>query len=123
MSKTTTSSGHPAHHAHHAHEPIPAALPQDTLSNVTDFFKVLGDETRMRLVLALGESERCVSDLAESLDMTTSAVSHQLRALRNAGLVRSRREGKNIYYALDDEHVEEILSTALTHVQHRFGTK
>ena len=116
-------------HEHgHAHSPgpaqsIPKTLPDGVLSNVTDFFKVLGDETRMRIVLTLGESEVCVSELAETLDMTTSAVSHQLRALRNAGLVRSRREGKNIFYALDDEHVEEILSTALTHVQHRFASE
>lgn len=89
------------------------------VEDMTNFFKVLGDTTRMRIVLLLTDEERCVGDIADSLAMTDSAVSHQLRALKAAGLVRTRREGKNVYYALDDEHVTEIISTALEHTAHR----
>ncbi len=86
---------------------------------MADFFKVLGDETRMRIVLCLMDRECCVSELAEALDLSSSAVSHQLKELRQAALVASRREGKNIYYTLDDGHVNEIVDTARVHLAHR----
>lgn len=90
-----------------------------SVEDMTSFFKVLGDETRMRIVLALHEEGSCVGELADKLDMTDSAVSHQLRALRDARLVKARRSGKNVYYSLDDEHVTEIIETAYTHVEHQ----
>ena len=89
-----------------------------TLYDLADFFKVIGDGTRMQLLWALQAGEMCVGDLSELLSMTTSAVSHQLRALRVAKLVRTRREGKSIFYALDDDHVEGILKLALEHLYH-----
>lgn len=95
---------------------------RQTVGRMVDFFKVMGDETRMRLLLCLYRNgEACVSELAEELAMTPSAVSHQLRVLKDADLIRGRREGKNIFYALDDEHVMEIIGTARTHVEHKHG--
>uniref|UniRef100_UPI00402611F2 ArsR/SmtB family transcription factor n=1 Tax=Candidatus Scatousia sp. TaxID=3085663 RepID=UPI00402611F2 len=86
------------------------------LYNLSDFFKVMGDGTRIQLLWALEESEMCVGDLAVLLNMTKSAVSHQLKVLKNAKLVRCQKRGKNVYYALDDEHVKIILEKALDHV-------
>ena len=86
------------------------------LYELSDFFKVMGDSTRIQLLWALEESEMCVSDLAVLLNMTKSAVSHQLKVLRTAKLVRAQKKGKNVYYALDDEHVKIILEKALEHV-------
>ena len=83
------------------------------------FFKVMGDETRVKIIYALAEQEMCVNDLAMVLGMTQSAVSHQLKLLKMENQVKSRREGKNIYYSLDDQHVVEILEAALCHVQHK----
>ena len=83
---------------------------------LSDFFKVMGDGTRIRILWALDESDLCVADISVLLNMTKSAVSHQLSGLRTAGLVRSRREGKKVIYALSDEHVKMILETALAHV-------
>lgn len=86
-----------------------------------NFCKAIADPTRMRMLYALSKHELCVGDLAAVLDMTKSAVSHQLRFLKEEGLVRSRRAGKNIYYLLDDEHVVEMLETTITHVRHKKG--
>ncbi|MBS6602140.1 MAG: winged helix-turn-helix transcriptional regulator [Brachyspira sp.] len=86
------------------------------LYNLSDFFKVMGDGTRIQLLWALEESEMCVGDLAVLLNMTKSAVSHQLKVLKNAKLVKCEKRGKNVYYALDDEHVKIILEKALEHV-------
>ena len=87
------------------------------LYDLSDFFKVMGDSTRIRLLWALEEAEMCVNDLAVLLDMTKSAVSHQLKILRTAKLVRSEKRGKNVYYALNDHHVKVILEMALEHVK------
>ena len=86
------------------------------LYDLSDFFKVMGDGTRIQLLWALEESEMCVGDLAVLLNMTKSAVSHQLKVLRTAKLVKSTKKGKNVYYALDDFHVKTILEKALEHV-------
>ena len=91
---------------------MPAA---EKLTGLSDFFKVMGDGTRIRLLWALEISEMCVCDLAVLLNMTKSAVSHQLKILKSAKLVRSRREGKNIFYSLDDDHVCQILNMGLDH--------
>lgn len=92
-------------------------LANHTLHNVAELFKVLGDPTRVRILHALSHSELCVCDLCEALRMSPSAVSHQLRLLRSAKLVRFRREGKNVHYRLDDDHVGTLLHQALEHVQ------
>lgn len=86
------------------------------LYELSDFFKVMGDSTRIQLLWALEESEMCVGDLAVLLNMTKSAVSHQLKVLRTAKLVRSQKKGKNVYYSLNDAHVKDILEKALEHV-------
>lgn len=86
------------------------------LYKLSDFFKVMGDSTRIQLLWALEESEMCVGDLAVLLNMTKSAVSHQLKVLRTAKLVRAQKRGKNVVYALDDEHVKIVLEKALEHV-------
>lgn len=91
-------------------------LKKNTFEKVADFFKVMGDCTRMRLLWALDESEMCVCDLAVVLNMTKSAVSHQLKALKEAKLVKSRKVGKHVFYSLDDEHVRTVLEMALAHV-------
>ena len=94
-------------------------LEEKQLSAVSDFFKVLGDETRMKIINALAHEELCVTDLAAALEMTQSAVSHQLKLLRMAHQVKARREGKSIYYSLDDQHVIDILDEALIHIRHK----
>ena len=94
-------------------------LDSELLISISDFFKVLGDETRMKIIYALSHEDLCVTDLAAALEMTQSAVSHQLKLLRMANQVKSRREGKSIFYSLDDQHVLDILQEALTHIQHK----
>ena len=82
---------------------------EERLYDLAELFKVFGDTTRIRILYVLFESEMCVCDIAELLDMTQSAISHQLRILKQARLVRSRREGKTVFYALDDEHVRTVI--------------
>jgi ArsR family transcriptional regulator len=89
------------------------------LLGLVELFKVLGDPTRLRILTALGAAELCVCDLGAALDMSQSAVSHQLAILRGARLVRARREGKAMYYALDDEHVRGMVGLASTHLAER----
>lgn len=87
------------------------------LYELSDFFKVMGDSTRIQLLWALEESEMCVGDLAVLLDMTKSAISHQLKVLRLSKLVKTQKRGKNVYYSLDDNHVKMILKKSLEHVK------
>lgn len=84
---------------------------------LADLFKILGDATRVRMLLALAQRELCVCDLTAIIGMSQSAVSHQLRYLRAAKLVRYRKEGKNVFYALDDDHVTGLLMQALDHIR------
>lgn len=88
----------------------------DNVLDLADFFKVMGDSTRLQILMALIQNEFCVSDLSYILNMSQSAISHQLKALKNAKLVRGRREGRIIYYSLDDDHIKDILAEALVHV-------
>ena len=87
------------------------------VQSVADIFRVLGDPTRVKILDVLGNGERCVNDLAAGIGMTESAVSHQLRLLRAARLVRVRREGRQAFYAVDDHHVLELLEQVGRHVQ------
>jgi DNA-binding transcriptional ArsR family regulator len=92
-------------------------LPEpDTVQSLTDIFKALSDPSRVKIVLALAACELCVCDLAAVCDLSESAVSHQLRILRNLKIVRNRREGKIIFYRLDDQHVSALLDQSLEHV-------
>lgn len=86
------------------------------LEELASFFRVLGDPTRVRIIQALEGGELCVCDLAASLGMSKSAISHQLRTLREARLVRNRREGKEVFYALDDGHIQQVFRQGLEHV-------
>lgn len=92
---------------------------ENDISALSDFFKILGDPTRMKILWALDGAELCVCDLAVELGMTKSAISHQLNALRSSKLVKYRREGKNVFYSLDDEHVNQIIEVALDHIGHK----
>jgi ArsR family transcriptional regulator len=94
-------------------------MDDDTASALAETFKVLGDPTRVRILDALARSETPVCDLAEDLGVTQSAVSHQLRLLRSMRLVRARRDGRHIYYALDDDHILKLFKQGLEHVQER----
>lgn len=88
----------------------------DTLYELSNLFKMFGDPTRVKILSCLQIREMCVGELAQALDMTDSAVSHQLRVLRSSKLVRGRKEGKEVKYSLDDDHVTKILEYGLTHV-------
>ena len=93
-------------------------MPNTTiLYDLSDFFKLMGDSTRIQLLWALEESEMCVGDLACLLNMTKSAVSHQLKILRSAKLVKAEKRGKNVFYSLSDHHVRTVLEMALEHVR------
>lgn len=98
-------------------EQVREQLPQDEiLYDLAELFKIFGDSTRVKILYALLESELCVCDIAKLMEVTQSAVSHQLRVLKNSKLVKFRREGKVIYYSLADEHVERILSQGMEHI-------
>lgn len=88
----------------------------DILFELADLFKVFGDSTRLRIMYTISESEMSVLSIAETLNMEQSTISHQLRVLRQNKLVRVRREGKQIYYSLDDDHVKKIIEMGLDHV-------
>lgn len=91
-------------------------IPDDEiLYDLADFFKVLGDSTRIKILNALFHSEMCVCDIASLLGMTQSAISHQLRVLKQGRLVKHRKEGKSVYYSLDDEHIKHIVEEGLIH--------
>lgn len=91
----------------------------EVLYAVSDFFKVMSDSTRMRIMAALDNDEMCVCDLSEVLGMTKSAISHQLKVLKDAQLVKFRRDGKNVYYTLKDNHVKTILEMGIEHIKEK----
>ena len=91
--------------------------PDETLYDLAELFKVFGDTTRIKILYALFASEMCVCDIADLLGMTHSAISHQLRVLKNARLVKFRKEGKVVYYSLDDNHISQIFDCGLAHIQ------
>lgn len=90
---------------------------ENELYDLSDFFKVLGDRTRAKIICALNEREMCVCDLAVLFGMTKSAISHQLRSLREANFVKNRRESKNVFYSLADDHIKEIFEKGLEHIR------
>jgi len=92
---------------------------EEELYNLSDFFKVLGDSTRAKIMWALDESEMCVCDIAVLLNMTKSAISHQLRSLKQANLVKYRKEGKIVFYSLADDHVKDIFEKGLDHIREK----
>lgn len=90
---------------------------EEKLYDLAELFKIFGDSTRIRILYVLFESEMCVCDIAEVLNMTQSAISHQLRLLKQAKLVSNRREGKTVYYALADDHVRTIINQGMEHIE------
>lgn len=99
-------------------EKAKAVMPHDeTMFDIAEFFKVFADSTRIKILWALHENEMCVCDIAVVLNMTKSAVSHQLKILRQANLVKNRKDGKIVYYTLSDDHVREIFEMAVEHLE------
>lgn len=97
---------------------VDETLPEETeLYDLAELFKVFGDSTRIRILFVLFEAEVCVCDLAKALNMTQSAISHQLRILKQSKLVKSRREGKSIFYSLADDHVRTIINQGREHIE------
>lgn len=97
---------------------IKSKLPTDeTIFDLAELFKVFGDSTRMKIICALLEEELCVCDIASITNSTPSAISHQLRVLKQAKLVKYRKEGKTVYYSLDDDHVKEIYEKGREHIE------
>ncbi len=93
-------------------------LPNDELiADLSDMFKIFGDQTRVKILMALESGELCVCDIAAVMDMSQSAISHQLRVLKQSNIVKTRRQGKVVYYSISDDHVKEIFDIAMVHVQ------
>ena len=91
--------------------------PDETLFDLAELFKIFGDSTRIKILYVLFEAELCVCDIATVLGMSQSAISHQLRTIKQARLVKNRREGKTIYYSLADDHVKTIIGMAIEHLE------
>jgi len=99
---------------------VKAKMPsEENLYELADLFKVFGDSTRIKILWALVEAEMCVCDIAVLLNMTQSAISHQLRVLKQARLVKYRKDGKIVFYSLDDEHIKQIFDQGLTHINEK----
>ena len=92
---------------------------EDTFNKLAEFFKILGDTTRVKILFALDHNEMCVCDIANVLEMTKSSISHQLGTLRRSGIVKCRKVGKEVFYALDDEHVKQVFEIGVEHIEHR----
>ena len=104
-------------HEHTVEEVLAHMHPEETLYDLAELFKVFGDSTRIRILYALFEAELCVCDIAQLLGLTQSAVSHQLRVLKGAKLVKPRKEGKTVFYSLADDHVRKVIAQGLEHVE------
>ena len=91
-------------------------LQEEKFLTLAELFKVFGDNTRLKIIYALMQTELCVCDIAEVLGMSQSSISHQLRVLKSARLVKYRKEGKVVFYSLDDEHINDIFNAGLTHL-------
>ena len=115
MNKNNTEICDETHHHEHIEK---GTLPkEETLYKLADLFKVFGDPTRIRILYTLAAGELCVCDIADVLSMTQSAISHQLRVLKQMSLVKFRRDGKTVYYSLADSHVSTILAQGLEHIE------
>lgn len=104
-------------HEHSIEAAIQIMPTEDELFSLAELYKIFGDSTRVKLMCALMPGEMCVCDLSEFLGISQSAISHQLRLLRTSRLVKTRREGKSVYYSLDDGHIDTIIHQGLNHVR------
>ncbi len=95
-------------------------MPNENLFNkLAEFFKILGDTTRTKILFVLDKNEMCVCDIANVLGMSKSSISHQLGTLRRSGIVKCRKEGKEVYYMLDDDHVKQLFEIGIEHIEHK----
>jgi len=92
---------------------------EELLNKLAEFFKILGDATRVKILFALDKKELCVCDIANVLNMTKSSISHQLGTLKECGIVKCRRVGKEVFYTLDDEHVKQVFEVGIEHIKHK----
>lgn len=92
-------------------------LNEDTFDKLINFYKLIADSTRIKILFVLDQHEMCVCDIANSLNMTKSAISHQLKLLKESNLVKAKRSGKEVFYTLDDEHVTKVFEIALSHIR------
>ena len=91
----------------------------DTFNKLAEFFKIIGDTTRTKILFALDQTEMCVCDIANVLGMSKSSISHQLGTLRRSGIVKCRKSGKEVFYTLDDDHVKEVFEIGIEHIEHK----
>ena len=95
-------------------------MPNDEIvTNLANFYKIIGDKTRCKILFALKQHEMCVCDLANVMSMTKSSISHQLSKMRECSMVKCEKRGKEVYYSLDDEHISEIFDISMAHISHR----
>lgn len=92
---------------------------EELLNKLAEFFKIVGDTTRVKILYALDKNELCVCDIANVVGMSKSSVSHQLSALRKSGIVKGKKVGKEVFYALDDEHVKQVFEVGIEHIEHK----
>ena len=92
---------------------------ENLFNKLAEFFKILGDTTRTKILFALDQNEMCVCDIANVLNMSKSSISHQLGTLRRSGIVKCRKEGKEVYYMLDDDHVKQLFEVGIEHIEHK----
>ncbi len=96
------------------------SMPKEyTFSKLAEFFKILGDTTRVKILFTLDKNEMCVCDIANVLGMSKSSISHQLGTLRRSGIVKCRKVGKEVFYMLDDEHVQQVFEIGVEHIEHK----
>ena len=98
---------------------IKKMIDENTVNHLAEFFKILGDTTRVKILHALDQNEMCVCDIANVLNMSKSSISHQLGTLRRSGIVKCRKQGKEVFYMLDDEHVQEVFEVGMEHINHK----
>ena len=106
-------------HENTVNETISKMPEEDVFNKIAEFFKILGDTTRAKILFALDLNEMCVCDIANVLNMSKSSISHQLGTLRRMNIVKCRRKGKEVYYTLDDNHIKEVFEVALEHIEHK----
>ena len=92
---------------------------EDILNKMADFFSILGDTTRAKILFALDQNEMCVCDIANVLGMSKSSISHQLGTLRRMNIVKCRKQGKEVYYTIDDDHVQKLFELGIEHIEHK----
>ena len=110
-------------HENAVHTALENMPDNNEIEALSAFFKMMGDPTRIKMMCVMAQGEMCVQDIASALDMTKSAISHQLSGLKENKIVKSRREGKNVFYSIDDDHVHTVLNIAMTHVKHKAQEK